>query len=80
MLVRGDAVHEISGSGPRRDLSQPCPDNWLPLRPAESRWFSEHALADRLTRTEWDGSTPIGMRRDPSDLPDNAEVAGFDSS
>ena len=35
--ARRDANHELSGSGPTRDLSQLCPDNWLPLGPAGSR-------------------------------------------
>ena len=79
MLVRGDAVHEISGSGPRRDLSQPVSQQLgpgsVPLRPS---WFSELARRPaRLTRTDWDWvGTHLGRDGISPDLPDNAEVAG----
>ena len=61
---------------PRPNLSQLCPDNWVPERPAASQWISVRYLTCPVTRTDWDWAGPSRTQREPTDLPDNAEVAG----
>jgi hypothetical protein len=66
--------HCSPGSVPT--LSQLCPNNGVPERPAESQWIRLRSSTRTVTRTDWDWAGPSETQREPADLSDNAEVAG----
>ena len=60
-------THGNSGAA-AADLSQLCPNNWVPLRPAESRRVSRSPLEGLLTGTDW-YSVGLGGTGERSPIP-----------
>jgi hypothetical protein len=67
----------LIGSGSDGVLYQLRLNNWVPARPALSRWVSSSRLSCLLTTTERDGTRPSGTEWDFVDPPRNAQVIGL---
>jgi hypothetical protein len=58
------------------NLSQLCPNNWVPARPVGSRYVSRSQSGGTREQRKWHRVGRTGNQWDYLDLPDNAEVAG----
>jgi hypothetical protein len=56
--------------------SQLHPNNWVPVRPAQSRSVPTPRAGTTSTRTGWDRGRRAGMQWETTDLPRNAQVVG----
>jgi hypothetical protein len=56
--------------------SQLHPNNWVPVRPAQSRMIQRNALSGPVTGTDWDEERRGGISWASADLPRNAQVVG----
>jgi hypothetical protein len=62
--------------GKTANLSQLCPNNGVPARPAGSQCVSPSKSREADEQRNRHAAGRIGTQRDLPDLPDNAEVAG----
>ena len=69
-------LSEPFDAGNQPSLSQLCPNNWVPARPAESRSVSGTRARGSLTGTERDSTGLIGTEWETVDPPRNAQVDG----